>query len=142
MKLNQRQLRRSREGGFSLAELMVVIVIIGLLGSVVVPNLMAKFGKAQAATARTDLRAISSAILEYQMDNLRPPESLEDLVTKDDKGTRYLDRGTVPKDPWGNEYVYEVNSDGDPEVWCYGKDGERGGEGEDEDFSSLTIKEE
>lgn len=132
-----------RRAGFSLAELMVVIVIIGLLSTIVAPKLFDRFSKAQVATTKATLSQIDKALLQYRMDNSgQLPDSLEALVTKDDKGTQYLDRTTVPKDGWGNEFVYEINADNEAEVWCFGADGEQGGEGKDADFSNITIKDE
>ncbi|MEM6672664.1 MAG: type II secretion system major pseudopilin GspG [Planctomycetota bacterium] len=133
---------RGLRAGFSLAELMVVIVIIGLLATFVVPNVMSKFTTAQLTKAKADLKTIADAVESYRMDNsARFPDDLEALVTKDDRGTSYLNSDVVPKDPWGNEYVYEPPSGGDSQfyIWCYGRDGVQGGEGEDLDFNNRMV---
>lgn len=124
--------------GFSLAELMVVIVIIGLLGTVVAPKLMSKFGKAQVGTAKTDILRISDAVTEFYMDNQRYPETIEELVTKGENNESYLNGDKVPTDPWGNEYVLE-ESDGEILIWCYGADKSQGGDGNDRDFNNKDI---
>lgn len=128
--------------GFSLAELMVVIVIIGLLATVVVPNVMSKLGKANLTKAKNDLRAIAEAVDSYRMDNgMRFPDSLEDLVTEDDRGTKYLKQDNVPKDPWGNEYIFEPPSGGSNDflIWTFGLDGSQGGEGDNMDVNHRMV---
>lgn len=137
------QQRRGRRAGFSLAELMVVIVIIGLLATMVVPKLFDSFGDAQLTKAKADLTVIDSAILRFAtMNSGRFPDSLEQLVTPDQTGQTYLDRSTVPKDPWNNEYVYYPPRGGEssPTLMSYGKDGSQGGEGKDRDISIQMIK--
>jgi general secretion pathway protein G len=129
--------------GFTLAELMVVIVIIGLLATVVVPNVVRRLFSGQRAKATADIAAISEAINTYAVENMgKFPDSLEVLVTPDENGHSYLDRETVPKDPWGNEYEYQPPGAGQPKfrVICYGKDGQPGGEGDDQDFDNISIK--
>lgn len=134
---------RSVRAGFSLAELMVVIVIIGLLATIVVPNVWRKFFVAQDVKARADISAIAAAITEFAINNQgRPPDSLEVLVTPDENNQRYLDRSSVPKDPWGNEYQYEPPRSGqDFRVYTYGADGAPGGEGKDGDIDNEMVKE-
>lgn len=139
MKSNIHLKTNARRAGFSLAELMVVIVIIGLLGTVVAPKLLAKFGKAQIGTAKADVIRISDACTDFYLDNNRYPESLEQLVTEDDTGSKYLDSDRVPTDPWGNEYTITIE-DGEPLIWCLGKDGAQGGDGDDRDFNQKMIK--
>lgn len=132
-----------RRAGFTLAELMVVIVIIGLLATLVVPNVVGKLMKANRAKAEADIVAIASAVTQYAIDNGgRYPDSLEALVQPDANGDNYLDRETVPKDPWGNEYVLEPAPSGSRRfrVFSYGKDGVPGGEGDDADIDNISIK--
>jgi general secretion pathway protein G len=137
------QRRRGLRAGFSLAELMVVIVIIGLLATMVVPKLFDSFGDAQLTKAKADLTVIDSAILRYATQNKgNYPDSLEQLVTLDENGQTYLDRTTVPKDPWNNEYIYYPprGSESSPTLMSYGKDGTQGGEGKDRDITIQMIK--
>lgn len=133
--------RRTGRSGFSLAEMMVVIVIIGLLATLVVPNVMEKFRTAGVEKAKTDITALVNALNEYAIRNAgKYPDSLEALVTPDQGGYRYLQAQKVPKDPWKQEYQYEPPQPGsgnpDPRVWSNGKDGAPGGE---DDIDSRTM---
>jgi general secretion pathway protein G len=139
-------LRRSRRAsrGFSLAELMVVVVILGLLATLVVPNVMKQLFKANRTVAMSDITAIHNALTNYAVENAgKYPDSLEMLVTPDENGNSYLQgRTSVPKDPWKNEYGYEPPSGGRPlRIFSYGKDGQPGGEGDDADIDNITMLE-
>jgi general secretion pathway protein G len=139
-----RTARPSLLRGFSLAELMVVIVIIGLLATLVVPNVLSRLTTGQVGKAKADIVAIEGAINEYAIRNMgRYPESLEALITPDESGLAYLDRESIPKDPWGVEYQYEPPGPGTVKfrVLSYGADGEPGGEGKDRDIDNVMIKE-
>ena len=141
MKL-QRQLRRAGSEGFSLAELMVVIVIIGLLATVVLPNVFKNLFSARSGTVKASLISIGNAIETYSMDhNGKFPESLEQLIERDANGHAYLSQSEVPKDPWGNPYRYEAKVPGEPRprVYTYGADGAPGGTGEDADISWQDV---
>jgi general secretion pathway protein G len=131
------------QAGFSLAELMVVIVILGLLATLVVPNVMKQLFTANTAVAKQDISAISQAVQNFAIEHAgKYPERLEDLITPDENGHKYLDRQSVPKDPWKNEYVYEAPQSGQGfKVICYGRDGQPGGEGEDSDIDNVTMQE-
>ena len=139
-----KQLRKRRaDSGFSLAELMVVIVIIGLLATLVVPNVFKKLFQANIGIAKSDITAIDSAVTSYMLDyNGKSPDSLEDLITEDEYGDKYLDRDTIPTDPWGNEYQYEPSDNGGTGflIFSYGADGVEGGEGKDQDITNHMIK--
>lgn len=139
MRTNQRLSRAAARAGFSLAELMVVIVIIGLLGTVVVPNVMSRLTGGQVGTTKASISNIEQAATEFYGNNLRWPETLEELVTRDDKGTQYLNMDVVPTDAWNNEFVYEI-VDGEPVIWSLGRDGAQGGEGPDRDFNNRMIR--
>jgi general secretion pathway protein G len=135
--------RHATRAGFTLAELMVVIVIIGLLATVVVPNLISKLGKASREKAKADITVIAGAVTAYAIENGgRFPDNLDVLVTPDQNGHSFLDTEVVPKDPWGNEYVFEPALSGTAKfrVISYGKDGVPGGEGDDEDIDNIKIK--
>jgi len=132
----------ARRRGFSLAELMVVIVILGMLAAFIVPKVMDKFFKSQIGIAKAEVVVIANAVQDYRINNAgRAPASLEELIQPDENGTRYLDLDTTPTDPWGNPYVYVPDDgSGDFMVWCYGKDGVEGGEGDSRDFSHRMVK--
>jgi len=142
MKTLERRPDATRKG-FTLAELMVVIVILGLLATLVVPNVMKRFFTAQSTKAKSDITAIAGAVEGYALENNgRFPESIEELVTPDENGFTFLDRETVPLDPWGNEYIYEPPSGSSMKfrVLTYGEDGVPGGEGKDRDIDNIMIK--
>ena len=132
------KIRRGRKG-FTLAEMMVVIVIIGLLATLVVPNVIRRFFQAAHTKAKTDIVALSQALDEYAINNgMKYPDSLEVLVTPDVNGHTYLNSTKLPKDPWKNEYQYDPPQSGQPRprVYSFGKDGQPGGEGEDRDIDT------
>ena len=137
---------QSRWGGFTLIEVMVVIVILGILAALVVPRVLSRPDEARAVAAKQDLAVISQALKLYRLDNQRYPsaeQGLGALVTKPEsaplpsnwKPGGYLER--LPKDPWGNAYVY-VNPGlhGEIDVLSLGADGKPGGEGLDADLGS------
>ena len=137
---------QSRWGGFTLIEVMVVIVILGILAALVVPRVLSRPDEARAVAAKQDLAVISQALKLYRLDNQRYPsaeQGLGALITKPEsapvpanwKPGGYLER--LPKDPWGNAYVY-VNPGlhGEIDVLSLGADGKPGGEGLDADLGS------
>lgn len=136
--------------GFTLIEIMVVIVILGLLAALVVPKLIGRTEEAKKTQARVQIRNVQQALELFKLDNGFFPgtdQGLEALVRMPDAGRTpknyrkggYLDR--VPKDPWGNAYVYVCPGDhGDYDISSYGADGTQGGEGEDEDINSWEIQ--
>ena len=135
------QQRNKRRNGFSLAELMVVIVIIGLLATAVVPKLMDSLGDAKWGRAQADIKTIESALTNYAIKNGSYPDGLEILITPDVNNRTYLDRQTVPTDPWGNEYGYEPSIDGGtPRIICFGADGNPGGEKDNQDRDNIMMK--
>ena len=128
--------------GFTLAELMVVIVIIGLLATLVVPNVVRRLFAATRAKAEADISTIAQSLDQYAVENLgRYPESLEVLVQPDEQGHTFLNRETVPTDPWGQPYIYEPPSGGRKlNIISYGKDQAPGGEGDDADISYEELR--
>jgi general secretion pathway protein G len=139
-----RTTHRNGRAGFSLVEMMVVIVILGLLATLVVPNVMGRFNAATVEKARADIVTIVNALKEYGIRNGgRVPETLEPLVMPDVNGETYLDDRALPVDPWGNEFVYEPPTAGEsrPHVVSHGRDGQPGGEGVDGDIDSWTLRE-
>ena len=132
-----------RSAGFSLAELMVVIVILGLLATLAVQNVPAILRRAFGGTVKANITTISQAVDNYiVLNNGRHPNSLEDLVTPDDNGETILRGSKVPADPWGNEFMYEPPMAGTRgyRVFTYGKDGVPGGKGEDLDIDNWMIE--
>jgi general secretion pathway protein G len=143
MKLHRNIASRRSRAGFSLAELMVVVVILGLIATIVVPNVLGRFQFSQRETAKINIASLDSAIETYVVENGGTyPESLEILVTPDENGRTYLkNQTTVPVDPWGNPYVYEPPQAGTPaKIISYGKDGQPGGEGDDADIDNFSIR--
>lgn len=132
---------RHDRAGFSLAELMVVIVILGLLATLVVPNVVSYLFRATSEVVKIDINNLDSAITNYRVNNGgKLPSSLEELVTPDANGNTYLNAKAVPKDPWKNEYRYET--DGRTyRIFSLGKDGMEGGEGDDADIDQDMVKE-
>lgn len=108
-----RQLERSSalaaSEGFTLIEILLVVVIIGILAAVVVPNLGGKVGQAQTNAAKASVQAISMAVDLYELDNGKYPDSLQSLINKGSEinwNGPYLKKSEIPKDPWGNEFQY------------------------------------
>ena len=140
----RRPLRRTpRPAGFSLAELLVVLVIIGLLATVVVRNVWPALFKAHGAKVVADISAIEEALTQYAvLNNMVYPDSLEPLITPDENNQTLLRRTTLPKDPWGEVYMYEPPDRGrtDPRIFTYGADKTQGGEGKDRDIDNFMIR--
>jgi general secretion pathway protein G len=136
-------LNNTRRQGFTLVELMVVIVILGLLATLVVPKVVDKLGFANEKKAAADVTAIYNAVNEYALLNGgKFPDSLEALIAPDEHGRAILDREEVPTDPWGTPYFYEPPGPGQPKprVGSYGKDGQPGGEGDDQDIDNVSVQ--
>jgi general secretion pathway protein G len=139
--------RRARLQGFTLIEIMVVVVILGILAALIAPNVINRIDDAQVAKVRQDIRAIESALKLYRLDNFSYPTSdqgLQALVTPPADargGTRagaYLDRS--PKDPWDRPYLYEnPGKNGEFDIYTLGRDGAPGGEGPDADIGNWAL---
>jgi general secretion pathway protein G len=125
------QLRQAahKRRGFTLLELLVVIVIIGLLAGYVAPRYFSQVGKSETQVARAQIDALEKALDHYRLDNRRYPTSEEGLAAIGP----YLKK-SVPMDPWGRAYVYRTGTKGDFELFSYGRDGKSGGTGEDADI--------
>ena len=130
--------------GFTLLELLVVIVIIGLLAGYVAPRYFSQVGKSEIQVARSQIDAIEKALDQYRLDTRHYPGSdqgLDALVTKPANepgwGGPYLKKA-VPNDPWGRPYVYRIPGEkSEFQLFSYGKDGKAGGSGEDADLGIL-----
>ncbi|MCE0493856.1 type II secretion system major pseudopilin GspG [Vibrio salinus] len=141
-------MNKKRQTGFTLLELMVVIVIIGLLASVVVPNLMGSKEKADQKKAIADIVALENALDMYKLDNSVYPttdQGLEALVKKPSNPTpkNYRKGGYIkrlPDDPWHNPYLYLNPGDhGTLDIFTYGADGQEGGEDANADIGNWNI---
>lgn len=148
MNSNERCLTlRISQRGFTLIEIMVVVIILGILAAIVAPNVIGRIDDAQVARVQQDLRGIESALKFYRLDNFSYPTSeqgLEALVSKPaDPNIRnwkkYLDR--LPKDPWGNPYQYlSPGNNGEIDIYTLGRDGRPGGEGVDADVGNWELE--
>ncbi|HIJ59972.1 MAG TPA: type II secretion system major pseudopilin GspG [Nitrospirae bacterium] len=130
------------KAGFTLVELLVVMVIIGLLAALVAPRLFPKLGKGKQAAAKAQIELIGQALDHYRLDTGSYPtneQGLNSLVTN--PGVEkwqgpYLKKG-LPLDPWGKAYIYQYpGTHGDYDLYSYGRDGKPGGDDEDADVSS------
>jgi general secretion pathway protein G len=140
---------RNRHSGFTLIEIMVVVVILAVLGALVVPNILDKVDNARVTAAKTDIRSIGTALDLYRLDNFKYPTTEQGLLAlvkqpADPTITNYPAHGylkSIPIDPWRNAYVYtSPGADGrEYDITSYGKDGKPGGEGYDADINSFSI---
>lgn len=144
---------KNNKQGFSLIELMVVILILGLLIGIVGPRLIGRTDDAKVSTAKIQIEGLISALKMYKLDNGTYPsteQGLEALVAMPQTGNvpkkwrkgGYLEKGKVPKDPWGNDYVYLFpGAHDDFDIISYGADGVAGGEEYDKDVTSWALDE-
>jgi general secretion pathway protein G len=138
--------------GFTLIELMVVLVILGVLASLIVPRIMSRPEEARRIKARVDIQSLETALKLYNLDSgdyptteqglqaLIDPPATGMLPTKWRDGG-YLEKRKLPKDPWGNDYIYlSPGTQGDFDLISYGADGELGGEGKDVDIVNWELE--
>lgn len=140
---------KSAQRAFTLIEVMIVIVIIGILAALIVPKVIGRPDDARIVAAKQDISSLMQALKLYRLDNHRYPttdQSLQALVVKPTtepippnwKPGGYLER--LPKDPWGNDYRYlNPGTRGEIDVYSLGADGEPGGEGADADIGSWAL---
>ena len=136
-----------RSAGFTLVEIMVVVVILGVLAVLIVPRVVGRTEEARAAAAKHDIAAIMQSLKLFRLDNGRYPtneQGLQALVSKPQSGPSaanwrpYLDK--LPKDPWGNGYQYlNPGVHGEIDVFSLGADGQPGGTGADLDIGSWQL---
>ena len=123
--------------GFTLVELLIVIVIIGLLGSLVAPQMFSKIGSSKQSTAKAQMQMFETALDTYYLDVGEYPKSLDSLKSGDARGWDgpYIKKD-VPLDPWGNPYVLTVPGPSGENyvIYSFGKDGQQGGAGENQDI--------
>ncbi len=141
--------KHPKQSGFTLIEIMIVVVILGILASIVVPNIMGSPDEARIVKAKQDIRTLEGALNLYKLDNFNYPstdQGLEALVSKPSgqpeaknwKKKGYLKK--LLKDPWGNEYLYlNSGADGDINIFSYGSDGRKGGVDSAADIDTTTL---
>lgn len=137
--------------GFTLIEIMVVVVILGILAAIVVPRVMDRPDEARITKVKQDIRTLESALNLYRLDNFRYPtteQGLQALVERPTSGpdaSQYRDGGymdRLPQDPWGHPYQYlNPGRHGEFDVFSYGADGRRGGEGIDREIGNWNMDE-
>jgi general secretion pathway protein G len=144
--------RRDSRSGFTLIEILVVIIIITILASIVSVNVLRKPGEARVSAAKLQIKQLQTAVQLYKTEQGRTPtqeQGLEALVSKpvtdpmpqQYPADGYLESRKLPKDPWNNDYIYLVPGRGGEvfEIISYGSDGEPGGEGDAADLSSSEL---
>ena len=148
-KHSRADMRRARHAGFTLIEIMVVVIIIGLLAAVIVPQFLGRVDDARVTKAKQDVQAMQTALTMFKLDNYVYPSTdmgLKSLAQKPDAATvknwrpgGYLQH--VNKDPWGNEYQYQLpgSHGGDFDLYSFGADGKPGGEGYDADVGNWNL---
>lgn len=136
---------RNRESGLSLIETLIVLVIIGLVSAMIIPNVISRPDDARVTVARNDIASLSAALKMYRLDNRTYPSTAQGLMALVQRPTTaptaanwhpegYLD--TLPMDPWGNPYVYQMPGKSGPfDIVSLGADGAVGGEGYDGDIA-------
>jgi len=142
----------SNRRGFTLIEIMVVIVILAMLAAIVGPKLMGRTDDAKITDTRVQIKNMETALKLYKLDNGAYPsteQGLGALVTKPSTGVipknfkegGYLESKKAPKDPWGNDYIYvSPGEHGDYDLYSFGADGAKGGEGKNADITSWDEK--
>jgi general secretion pathway protein G len=145
-------LKQSDYRGFTLIELMVVIVILGILAGLIVPRIMGRPEEAKQLKAKMQIESLETALKLYKLDNGMYPDTeqgLQALVEQPETGVvpknwrknGYLEKGRLPKDPWGNEFVYlSPGTHGDYDIISYGADGVPDGEDKNRDINSWEIE--
>ena len=138
--------------GFTLIELMVVIVILGILAGLIVPRIMGRPEEAKQLKAKLTIGSLETSLRLFKLDTGAYPtteQGLAALTTAPDTGNTtsswreggYIEKGKVPKDPWGGDYIYlSPGVYGEYDIISYGSDGVPGGEGKDMDINSWEIE--
>ena len=117
---------KSRQFGFTLIEILIVVAIIGLIAALIGPNLMGRFERSKEEITKAQVEMLSSAVQAFMIDMRRYPTSLEELINSTDPKWRgpYLAKRIVPKDPWGRDYQYKCPGDHGPfDLYSFGVEG-------------------
>ena len=123
---------KQRQAGMTLIEIMVVVVILGILATIVVPQILDRPDQARVQKAKQDIRSFEAALSLYKLDNFKYPTTSEGLTSLNGK---YLEK--ISKDPWGNDYQYiSPGSSGSYDIYSFGADGQPGGTGVDADVTN------
>ena len=134
--------------GFTLLEILIVVVIIGILGAVIVPNLLSRPGQARVTAAESDIRSLSNALDIYRLDNFNYPstdQGLDALVVQPSgfpEPRNWNPEGYIkklPEDPWGSSYVYERDGSTSFVLFSLGADGSEGGDGVNADIRLADL---
>ena len=137
---SQPESQRKRQSGFTLIEIMVVVVIIGMLATLILPKVLGRQDQAFQAKAKSDIRALASAVKLYKLDNFKYPSSSEGLNVLVTANKGYIDK--LPKDPWGNDYQYSSPGQNlDFDIWTLGADGQSGGAEVNQDIGNWNMDE-
>jgi general secretion pathway protein G len=138
--------------GFTLIELMVVIVILGILAGLIIPRIMGRPEEAKQLKAKLTIESLETALNLYKLDNGGYPDTeqgLQALIEKPETGNipkkwregGYIEKGKLPKDPWGNDFIYlSPGAHGPYDIISYGYDGVPGGEDKNKDINSWEIE--
>ncbi|MDD5597504.1 MAG: type II secretion system major pseudopilin GspG [Victivallaceae bacterium] len=137
-----------RRKNYTMMEMVIVIVIIGLLTAIATPLYMNHLKRARINTAKTQIKLIEQAVFDFQLDMKRLPlaehglRELEENLANDEKWSGPYIRPNVPQDPWGGEYIYTVPGEhGDFDLACYGSDKQPGGQGDAADITNWGSSE-
>lgn len=140
----------NKQAGFTLIEVIVVLVILGILASIVVPKVVSRTDQAQVVKAKQDIRAMESSLQMYRVDNFNYPstdQGLQALAKKPTSGNEpknwqsggYIKK--IPKDPWGNDYQYlSPGEKGDFDIYSLGADGRPGGDNSNQDIGNWDLE--
>lgn len=147
-----KNMKLTTESGFTLIELLVVIVVLGLLAGMIAPKIMGRADDAKIVRAKGDIQSLSTALDMYKLDSGIYPDTEQGLMAlveaptsgvlpKKWKTGGYLQKRKVPKDPWGNEYIFICpGAHGDYDISSYGADSISGGEDNNKDINSWEIE--
>jgi general secretion pathway protein G len=143
-------MKTKKHSGFTLIEVMIVVVILGILASIIVPKIMGRPDEARAARAKQDIRAVGAALDLYRLDNFSYPtteQGLEALITKPaglPEGTNWKKGGYLdgfPTDPWHKPYAYlQPGAHGEYDLYTFGADGVEGGSDAGSDITNWDLK--